>query len=300
VPSRLAACVCVVLSACLVTRAAPAANVNEFLDFSLRSGPSMLLPGRLYVPPEALSDPATLRPLVVFLHGGGGRGTNNVAQLNQDIDQLFAEVKRRAAFLYAPQAPLNWRPRAVTDRVITMLDRAAAEYNVDPNRLYLTGYSSGGGGTWNMLSRYPDRFAAAAPVAPVSAEPDFVPANLVGQPIMAFHARNDAVASVITTRNVINRILAAGQHPTPAYPGAAAPDFSFSAADLDLHYIEPAGGGHSVLFSVYNRPELYDWMFAHSLVPEPGAARLMLLGAALSLARRRSRGYTAGRPRKLV
>ena len=95
---------------------------------------------------------------------------------------------------------------------MTMIDRSFVDYNVDVERLYLTGYSSGGGGVWNMLSRYPERFAAAVPVAPVSAEPDFVPANLVGQPIAAFHARDDAIAPVSTTRNIINRILS-GREP---------------------------------------------------------------------------------------
>ena len=59
-----------------------------FLDFSLRSGPTTLLPGRLYVPPDAISYPATPRPLVVFLHGGGDAGTDNMRQINQNIVQL--------------------------------------------------------------------------------------------------------------------------------------------------------------------------------------------------------------------
>jgi len=259
---------------------AQGANVNEFIDFSLRSGATVLLPGRLYVPPEAQADPSQPRPLIVFLHGGGDAGTNNVAQLNQNIDDLFAEAKRRGAFLLAPQAPLNWRPRTVTDRAVAMMDKALQDYNVDANRLYLTGYSSGGGGTWNMLSRYPDRFAAAVPVAPVSTEPDFAPANLVGQPIMTFHARNDGIAPVQTTRNVINSILYAAHKMLPAYPTLQNPaEFIFSAPDLDLHYVEPAVGDHSVLFSVYDRPALYDWLFAHSLVPEPSGAGLLLVAA---------------------
>jgi predicted peptidase len=260
-----------------VGRSALAIDVSDFSDFSLRSGTTTLLPGRLYIPPAA-SDPATPRPFIVFLHGGGDAGDDNFRQLNQNIEQLAFEAERRGAFLYAPQAPQNWRPRPITDRVMTMLDRALVDYNVDDTRLYLTGYSSGGGGTWNLLSRYPDRFAAAVPVAPVSAELDFVPENLVGQPIMAFHARNDSVASVSTTRAVINSILAAAKKPLPTYPGANGPDFTYSVSDLDLHYVEPASGDHSVLFSVYNRPDLYDWMFAHTTaVPEPASALLLLI-----------------------
>jgi len=258
----------------LFCKPAFAIEFSDFVDFSLRSGGSTLLPGRLYVPPGAIGSSAAPRPFIVFLHGGGGAGTDNLRQLNQDIADLAVEAERRGAFLYAPQAPLNWRPTPITDYVMTMVDLALTDFDVDPTRLYLSGYSSGGGGTWNMLSRYPGRFAAAVPVAPVSAEPDFLPENLVGQPLAVFHARNDSIAPVATTRNIINRILIAANQPLPTYPAATAPDFTFSVAALDLNYIEPASGDHSVLFSVYNQPRLYDWLFAHTTVPEPTTVSL--------------------------
>ncbi len=263
----------------LICKTVFAIDVSDFVDFSLRSGGSTLLPGRLYIPPEAVGSSATPRPFIVFLHGGGGAGTDNMRQLNKDIADLALEAERRGAFLYAPQAPLNWRPTAITDDVMTMVDRALTDYDVDPTRLYLSGYSSGGGGTWNMLSRYPKRFGAAVLVAPVSAEPDFLPANLIGQPLAVFHARNDSIAPVTTTRDIINRILIAANQPLPTYPAATAPDFTFSVAALDLNYIEPASGDHSVLFSVYNQPRLYDWLFAHTTVPEPSTGVLLLTGA---------------------
>jgi predicted peptidase len=223
----------------------------------------------------------------VFLHGGSGAGTDNLHQLNQDMVDLAFEAERRGAFLYLPQAPLNWRPKAVTDYVMTMIDHGLADYDVDRTRMYLSGYSSGGGGTWNMLSRYPKRFAAAVSVSPVSAEPDFVPANLVGQPITVFHARNDSIAPVATTRDTINRILIAANEPVPTYPGANAPDFSYSVARLDLTYNEPASGDHSVLFSVYNKPTLYTWLFAHTIVPEPSTGVLLAAGIFLLAGHRR-------------
>lgn len=263
----------------LNSKAVFAIEISDFMDFSLRSGDSTLLPGRLYVPPEAIGSFATPRPLIVFLHGGGGAGTDNMRQLNQDIADLALEAERRGAFLYAPQASLNWRPKSITYYVMTMVDRALVDYNVDPTRRYLSGYSSGGGGTWNMLSRYPKRFAAAVSVSPVSAEPDFVPANLVGQPIAVFHARNDSIAPVTTTRDIINRILIAANRAVPSYPAATAPDFTYSVADLDFNYNEPASGDHSVLFSVYNKPALYTWLFAHTTVPEPSTGVLVLTGA---------------------
>jgi predicted peptidase len=259
----------------LFCKTALAIEISDFIDFSLQSGGSTLMPGRLYIPPAATGSSAKPRPFIVFLHGGSGAGTDNLRQLNQDIGDLTFEAERRGAFLYAPQAPLNWRPKLITDYVMTMVNRALADYDVDPARLYLSGYSSGGGGTWNMLSRYPKQFAAAVAVAPVSAEPDFLPANLIGQPLAVFHARNDSIAPVTTTRDIINRILLAANQPLPTYPAATAPDFTFSVPALDLSYTEPASGDHSVLFSVYNQPRLYDWLFAHTIVPEPAAASLV-------------------------
>jgi predicted peptidase len=275
-----------VIAALLGMATGRAAEVREFLDYSLKSGATTLLPGRLYVPPEALANPNVDRPMIVWLHGGGDRGTNNLNQIRWDFDLLFAEVKRRGAFLLAPQAPLNWRPKTITDHVMTMLDRAVGEFNVDAERLYLTGYSSGGGGTWNMLSRYPGRFAAAVAVAPVSAEPDFNPANLVGQSLAVFHARNDSVAPVGTTRSIVNRILTAAGHALPAYPSPTDTHFFFEAPDLDFYYVEPADGDHSVHFTVYNTAPIYDWMFSHG-VPEPGGMSIVLsLGAFLTKIRR--------------
>jgi predicted peptidase len=289
---RTLALFCLIMS--VIAASARAADVNEFIDFSLTGSSGVLLPGRLYVPPEAIADPSQPRPLITFLHGGGEAGTNNVAQLHPNIDGIFAEAKRRGAFLYAPQAPLNWRPPSVTHRVATMLDSALANFNVDPDRLYLMGYSSGGGGVWNMLSRYTGRFAASVAVAPVNPEPDFNPANLVGQPIAAFHARNDAVVSVGTTRTVINRILSAAGEPLPTYPSPfdANPLFAVNISELDFSYLEPAQGGHGVHFSVFSTPQMYDWLFSHGApVPEPrslisGGLALLATSAA---ARRRTR-----------
>jgi hypothetical protein len=94
---------------------------------------------------------------------------------------------------------------------------------------------------------------------------------------MAFHARNDGVAPVQTTRNIITSILSAAHEPLPAYPALQSEaDFAFVNPEFDFNYFEPATGDHSVLFSVYNKPLLYDWMFAHSLVPEPSGVALWL------------------------
>ena len=261
----------------LATVAAPqlatAANVADFSNFSLTSGSSVLLPGRLYIPPEATADPTIPRPLILFLHGGGESGSNNLSQINGNIDNLLAEAKRRGAYLYAPQTSSNWSSSTVTGRVKTMIDRALVEQNVDDYRLYTTGLSNGGGGTWNMLNRYPNLFAAAVPICGVSPGSDFNASNLADQAIVAFHARNDSVVSVVTSRNVLNSILTAAHESLPTYPAlGSSTDFVFNSAVRDLSYVEWAAGGHGIWGPVYSMPQLYDWMFSHTTVPEPTAA----------------------------
>src|SRR4051794_20227898 len=77
-----------------------AAPVSDFIDFSLRNERSqVLLPGRLYVPPEAAAQPGSPRPLMIFLHGSGANGTDNLAQLTHVADYMLTEAKQRSAFL---------------------------------------------------------------------------------------------------------------------------------------------------------------------------------------------------------
>jgi predicted peptidase len=276
--------------ALLAAERARAANPAEFVDFSLRSGSTLLLPGRLYVPPSAVTDPATMRPLIVFLHGAGESGANNTAQVNGNIDNLLAEAKRREAFLYAPQTNAGWTSSTMTDRVMTMVNRALADHPVDQHRLYATGLSMGGGGTWNLVNRYGDRFAASVPICAVGPGSDYVASRLLDDAIWAFHARNDSTVSVATTRNMVNSILNADGQPLPAYPASTAPDFNFMSPTLDLQYREYRLGGHGIWGTVYNTPAMYQWLFAHSTVPEPSSFVVMSAAAiagAVAMRRRR-------------
>src|SRR3954447_5730553 len=109
------------VTAAMFPLGAAAANVADFIDFSLRnSSNQVVLPGRLYVPPEA-SNTAVPRPFILFLHGGGEDGTNNTSQINVNIDNLLAEAKRRGAYLYAPQTIDNWGGTTIEANVLSMV-----------------------------------------------------------------------------------------------------------------------------------------------------------------------------------
>jgi predicted peptidase len=196
-----------------------AADLADFAEYSLRnSSGQVILPGRLFVPPEGASEPNLPRPLMLYLHGGGARGNDNVAQVLQTPDYMLDEAKQRGAFLYVPQTADTWASTSMVDYVMTMIDRAVAEKNVDTNRLYATGYSNGGGGTWSLLSRNHGRFAAAIAMSGIIPAPSFNPANLLGTAILALHARDDATVPVARTRTVINGILSAAGESLPSYP----------------------------------------------------------------------------------
>ncbi len=303
-------CFWLVLYAIGVPGHAPAANVADFVDYSLRNASNqVLLPGRLYIPPEAQLPGASPRPLMIFLPGSNANGTDNLAQLAQVTQLMMAEAKDRGAFLYAPQTTSTWSSQVVTDEVMTMVGRAISTLNADTNRVYLTGYSLGSYGTWTMLSRYDGRFAAAIPLSGGVVASDFVASRLIDTPIFTLHARDDPTASVSATRSVLNSILTAAHEPLPTYLAANNPatfvlsnatipfhtefrdlihqgensiDFLVANPKLDLLYYESQLGGHDTL-GAFNAPVLYDWLFTHTLaVPEPNALSMLLIAAGIS------------------
>lgn len=267
-----------------------AASVSDFLVYSyLNNNGSTLLPGRLHVPASYATDPTMPRPLILFLHGAGESGANNTSQVNANIDNLLAAAKARGAFLYAPQTNIGWSSTTLFDYAMSMIDRAIADRNVDPNRIYVTGLSMGGGGTWNFLNQFPDRVAAAVPVCAVPPSPGFNFNELYDEPIWAFHGRFDNVVLATATRYIIDSLLTVAGQSTPAYPplNTFGPNVQYDFPPLDLHYTDWRGG-HNIWTPVYATPALYDWMFAHGVVPEPNTLVITIaaLGAALALRRR--------------
>ena len=194
-----------------------------------------------------------------------------------------------------------------------MVQTAETTLDVDTHRLYVTGLSNGGGGTWNMASRYPGVFAAALPISAVSPSADFTPSNLLNEPLWVFHARDDATVAVSVDRSTVNRVLSAAHQTLPTYPasgstadffisnpdlashqtveallqGGGATEFRIPGSKLDLMYYEVTTGGHGIWSTVYASPPVYDWLFAHTTVPEPTSLTMLLIGTAGFPVRRR-------------
>jgi predicted peptidase len=134
-----------------------------------------------FAAPEKTEEGKTY-PLVLFLHGAGERGTDNKAQLKHGVDDILkgAAGLGEPVFLVAPQCPPEqWWAEPTPDRlalkeagggnplldaVLALVAETAEKHPIDPKRIYITGLSMGGFGTWDMLARSPQTWAAAIPI----------------------------------------------------------------------------------------------------------------------------------------
>lgn len=180
--------------------------------------------------PEEFEEDRTY-PMVLFLHGMGERGNDNTAQLTWGVG-AFAKKEFRQdhpAIVIAPQAPdddywanLNWReegtdlmeePTKPLQLAYELVQKISGEMPVDMNRIYITGLSMGGFGTWDLITRYPETFAAAMPVCGGG---DPTKAHLLKDlPIWNFHGAQDDVVPVELSRKMIDALQMAGG--TPGY-----------------------------------------------------------------------------------
>jgi predicted peptidase len=123
-----------------------------------------------------------------------------------------------------------------------LLEKLIHKYPIDKKRIYVTGLSMGGFGAWDMICRYPGKFAAAIPICGGG---DTGKAQLlVNTPIWAFHGSNDKVVKVILSRNMINAIKANGGNPK---------------------YTEYKGVGHDCWINAYKEKGLLEWLFGQKL-----------------------------------
>lgn len=161
----------------------------------------------IYVPRDYTPD--TTWPCIVFLNGRGECGTDGTRQLSQGLmPAILSEPQRWPAIVVFPQKPDQPSQWADHDAlVLAALEVTRLEFNVDPNRVYLTGLSQGGAGSWSLGAKHPDLWAAVAPVCgygdPVAIAPEI--ANL---PVWAFHGMKDDVVKPEQTTAIIDAIKA--------------------------------------------------------------------------------------------
>ena len=144
---------------------------------------------------------------------------------------------------YAPQTNSGWDSPALLGDALSMIDRAITDRDVDPDRVYVTGLSMGGGGAWNFLNDFPQRVAATVPICAVPPSGTFDFSGLLGEPIWAHHGRFDANVSANVTRGMINTFLGVAGIPAPAYPplNTFGPDVTYDFPSINLRYSDYQG-----------------------------------------------------------
>lgn len=182
-------------------------------------------------------------PLVLFLHGRGERGDNLEAVLKHGPPKLAREGKQFPFILVAPQlsnAHLFWQ----TNELLALLDHIEETHAVDTNRVYCTGLSMGGYGTWALGVAAPKRFAALLPIC--GAGDPSMGQVLKDIPIWVFHGTDDRAVPFAQSEAMVKAIKGAGGDP---------------------RFTIYQNVGHDSWTETYNNPAVYEWMLEQKLKP---------------------------------
>ena len=199
-------------------------------------------------------DQSSTYPLVIFLHGSGERGEDNEAQLKWGVKNFATPevMKNYRPVVIAPQCPsgeswanlsqsdlsLRSEPTKPMKLLMELIDEIVANYAIDKDRIYITGLSMGGYGTYDLIMRRPELFAAAVPVCGAG---DPGKAALISSiPIWIFHGAKDDVVDPKHSKDMYSALVKAGAKPgLTIYPEA----------------------GHFSWIPAYNDPMLMPWLF---------------------------------------
>ena len=179
-------------------------------------------------------------PLVVFLHGSGERGKDPNDLRDWGPFPYLKRVGSLPAIVAAPQClqTRQWESHSV----VQFVEHVSAQYDVDPERIYLVGCSMGGYGTWHAAADYPKLFAAIAPICGGGQPKDAV--ALADIPTWAFHGAKDEVVPVTESERMIEAIRAVGGTPKlTVFPNA----------------------GHGICHGVCDRTDLWEWLLRQHL-----------------------------------
>ena len=196
----------------------------------------------LYLPEDYSVETEKKWPLVLFLHGSGERGEDVTLVANNGIPML-AQEKKFPFIALSPQCPTysNWETEK--DALLALLQEAFESFSIDKDRVYLTGLSMGGYGTWSLSQQCPDLFAAIVPVCG-GGNPDEV-WRIKDIPVWAFHGAKDDIVPIEETEKMVQALEKInGNVKFTIYPEA----------------------NHNSWTEAYNEPELYNWLLAQKKI----------------------------------
>jgi predicted peptidase len=216
-----------------------------------------VMPYRLFVPDIKAHREAL--PLVIWLHGASGVGTDNASQVTTGGNEIGSRLwirpdiqARYPSFVVAPQTPFDqtWgspstaKPTVYGQLVVDLIDELAREYSIDRDRVYLVGQSRGGIGVWDLITKRPDVFAAAVPVCAVGDPKRIAAASDVR--VWAFHGANDLGMPVKVVREMVAALKAAGG---------------------TVKYTEYPDLAHEIWPRAFADPDLPAWLFSQRRTP---------------------------------
>jgi predicted peptidase len=214
---------------------------------------------QVYVPADYAANESW--PVILFLHGAGERGTDGLLQTAVGLGPAIRRARERyPAIVVFPQVPPDSHWVGVpAEMALAALDRTMREFAVDRHRVYLTGLSMGGHGTWYLAYRHPELFAAIAPIC--GWVPDFrdfsgsvpiVPADS-GPPLPAL-ARQLANTPAWIFHGEMDRVV--------PVRGSREPAAALEAVSADVRYTEYLGIDHNSWDATYASDEFARWLFA--------------------------------------
>ncbi|HEV7701193.1 MAG TPA: prolyl oligopeptidase family serine peptidase [Pyrinomonadaceae bacterium] len=231
---------------------------------------------RVFVPIDR--DPNKKPAVMLYLHGSGARGADNIAQVD-GFRWAIEPVKDKIDFIVVlPQCEDDtfWAAQNMSDYALTALDRSVDEFNGDTDRIYLAGFSLGGYGVWQIAAAHPRKFAALLPVAggvvgtyPMnprdrdaiipsvgdmlgSPEPYKEIAKAIGQtPAWVFHGDHDESVSVKFSRTIVKALQDNGS--------------------TNVRYTEYLGDGHQIFGKAIAEPGLFEWLASQSMQKRAGS-----------------------------
>lgn len=234
----------------------PAQDVTNAFEAKTFQDGDFALNYRIHVPQNLKPDEKV--PLILFLHGAGERGTDNIRQLHHGAPALLAYTLKKniPAIILVPQCPpgMQWvnvpwggdahtmpeTPSRPLQAAIALLTQSLAELPVDLARVYVTGISMGGFGTWDLLQRKPELFAAGIPICG-GGDTAQAP-KLKSTPIWAFHGDLDTSVKTQRSRDMSEAIKQSG--------GSL------------IQYTEYPGVAHNSWTRTYANDEVLDWLFS--------------------------------------
>jgi predicted peptidase len=190
--------------------------------------------------PDTYSERGASSPMLLFLHGAGERG-DDLELLKKHGPPKLIEAGRKMPFVVvSPQCPSDsWWPD-MTGELNALVEEVAGALNVDRSRIYCTGLSMGGFGTWSLLGRYPGLFAAAAPICGGGTQ--YLARRFKDVPIWVFHGAKDPVVPIRYSEDMVAAL---------------------KEQNADVRFTVYPEAGHDSWTAAYDDTGLYDWMLSH-------------------------------------